>query len=303
MHNADPSALRNGSHRAPARTACLRIYPRPSIALCVTVNPGSSSFHIHSHHNTFASRHIHLSYYTTTTHSFTYTKISSSPAPTHRSPNKKNEVARSPSSCSKHHCRKLTTQGSKLVSPHQHTLTGTINSPTGANMVARHTAPRAAPRGPAATRRAAIKADRDGDLTMGLPVKGRAGVGKGTGPPTGPRIDGANKPGRGGILDTLVQRAILRQASGTRDVAMREERAGSARGGLVELRVTGWNKSKASGDADGGVSSLIRWLEKKASSRLGSRVRNVKIKKVCHRQHADRCIVLCTHTPHTVRPR
>ncbi|KAK0344170.1 nuclear mRNA export, poly(A)+RNA binding protein [Friedmanniomyces endolithicus] len=146
-------------------------------------------------------------------------------------------------------------------------------------MVARHTAPRAAPRGPAATRRAAIKADRDGDLTMGLPVKGRAGVGKGTGPPTGPRIDGANKPGRGGILDTLVQRAILRQASGTRDVAMREERAGSARGGLVELRVTGWNKSKASGDADGGVSSLIRWLEKKASSRLGSRVRNVKIKK------------------------
>ncbi|KAK0946805.1 nuclear mRNA export, poly(A)+RNA binding protein [Friedmanniomyces endolithicus] len=146
-------------------------------------------------------------------------------------------------------------------------------------MVARHTAPRAAPRGPAATRRAAIKADRDGDLTMGLPVKGRAGVGKGTGPPTGPRKDGANKPGRGGILDTLVQRAILRQASGTRDVAMREERAGSARGGLVELRVTGWNKSKASGDADGGVSSLIRWLEKKASSRLGSRVRNVKIKK------------------------
>ena len=138
---------------------------------------------------------------------------------------------------------------------------------------------------------------------MGLPVKGRAGVGKGTGPPTGPRKDGASKPSRGGILGAHAQREILRQASGTRDVAMREERTGGARGGLVELKVTGWNKSKASGDADGGVSSLIRWLEKKASSRLGSRVRNVKIKKVCRRQHANRCIVLCTHTPRPVRPR
>ncbi|TKA67051.1 hypothetical protein B0A55_11068 [Friedmanniomyces simplex] len=124
-----------------------------------------------------------------------------------------------------------------------------------------------------------MKADRDGDLTMGLPVKGRAGVGKGTGPPTGPRKDGASKPTRGGILGATAQREILRHASGTRDVAMKEERVSGAKGGLVELKVSGWNKSKASGDADGGVSSLIKWLEKKASSRLGSRVRMVKIKK------------------------
>lgn len=61
---------------------------------------------------------------------------------------------------------------------------------------------------------------------------------------------------------------------------MKESRAPVSRG-LQELKVTGWNKSKASGNPDGGVSSLVSWLEKKASNRLGSRVRTVKIKKVC----------------------
>ncbi|KAK4952478.1 nuclear mRNA export, poly(A)+RNA binding protein [Elasticomyces elasticus] len=140
-------------------------------------------------------------------------------------------------------------------------------------MVARQNAPRAAPRGPAASRR---KADRDGDLAMGLPIKGRAAVGKA--PPTGPRKDNG-RPARGGILGANAQREILRQASGTREVTMKEERANGLRGGLVELKVTGWNKSKASSDADGGVASLIKWLEKKSSIRLGSRARNVKIRK------------------------
>ncbi|KAK4897792.1 nuclear mRNA export, poly(A)+RNA binding protein [Elasticomyces elasticus] len=140
-------------------------------------------------------------------------------------------------------------------------------------MVARQNAPRSAPRGPAASRR---KADRDGDLAMGLPIKGRAAIGKA--PPTGPRKDNG-RPARGGILGANAQREILRQASGTREVTMKEERANGLRGGLVELKVTGWNKSKASSDADGGVASLIKWLEKKSSIRLGSRARNVKIRK------------------------
>ncbi|KAK5695221.1 nuclear mRNA export, poly(A)+RNA binding protein [Elasticomyces elasticus] len=140
-------------------------------------------------------------------------------------------------------------------------------------MVARQNAPRAAPRGPAASRR---KADRDGDLAMGLPIKGRAAVGKA--PPTGPRKDNG-RPARGGILGANAQREILRQASGTREITMKEERASGLRGGLVELKVTGWNKSKASSDADGGVASLTKWLEKKSSIRLGSRARNVKIRK------------------------
>jgi len=65
---------------------------------------------------------------------------------------------------------------------------------------------------------------------------------------------------------------------------MREGRSTGSRGGLVELSITGWEKSKASGAEDGGVSALIKWLEKKASHRLGSRTRDVKVKKVCSRQ-------------------
>ncbi|KAK3112226.1 nuclear mRNA export, poly(A)+RNA binding protein, partial [Teratosphaeriaceae sp. CCFEE 6253] len=146
-------------------------------------------------------------------------------------------------------------------------------------MVARHGAPRAAPRGPAAKRHAAGRSDRDGDLTMGVAVKGRAGVSKGSGPPSGPKKDGGARPTRGGILSSTAQREILRQAAGTRDVTMKSERPSGTRGGLEELKVTGWSKSKASSGADGGVSSLIKWLEKKASVRLGSKTRNVKIRK------------------------
>ncbi|KAK5116281.1 hypothetical protein LTR85_009253 [Meristemomyces frigidus] len=144
-------------------------------------------------------------------------------------------------------------------------------------MVARHNTPRtAAPRGPAATRRG--RADRDGDVVMGMPIKGRAAVSKSTGPPTGPRRDATLRTPRGGILSATAQREILRKA-GTSDMTMKEARTSAAKGGLVELKVTGWNKSKASGDADGGVSSLIKWLEKKGSTKLGSRVRSLKIRK------------------------
>ncbi|KAK4550055.1 hypothetical protein LTR36_003022 [Oleoguttula mirabilis] len=144
-------------------------------------------------------------------------------------------------------------------------------------MVARHNAPRAAaPRGPASQRRA--KADRDGDVVMGVPFKGRGAVGKNTPTPTGPRKDALPRSSRGGILSATAQREILRKA-GTSDMTMKEARPSVAKRGLVELKVTGWNKSKASGDADGGLSSLIKWLEKKGSTKLGSRVRSLKIRK------------------------
>ena len=85
-------------------------------------------------------------------------------------------------------------------------------------------------------------------------------------------------------MSSRAQSAILRQAANG-DVNMKESRINAAKGGLVELKITGWEKSKASSDKDGGVSSLMRWLEKKASHRLGSRTREVKVKKVCCNQH------------------
>ena len=158
-------------------------------------------------------------------------------------------------------------------------------SHTATTMVAR--AARASknnPRGPAATRRDRTKGDRDGDLSMDGPVKGRGGrVGKSSGP-ANPRKDLTAGKGKGGILSATNQRAILKHA-GAGDVAMRGPKSVSSRG-LTELKITNWKKSKASTNPDGGVSSLITWLEKKASNRLGSRIRTVKIKKVCRRHYS-----------------
>jgi len=121
---------------------------------------------------------------------------------------------------------------------------------------------------------------------MGVSVKGQGRVGKGTAPPSGPRKDLMSQTARGGILSATAQRAILRQA-GTNDPLMKHARTVGGRTGPVDLKVTGWQKSKISDAADGGVSSLIRWLEKKASTKLGSKARSVKIRKVRRRQTAD----------------
>ena len=57
--------------------------------------------------------------------------------------------------------------------------------------------------------------------------------------------------------------------------------------GLVSLTITGWKASKAANNADGGFKSLIQWLEKKASMRLGRR--DTRIKK--SRQDADAVVI------------
>lgn len=77
--------------------------------------------------------------------------------------------------------------------------------------------------------------------------------------------------------------AILRRAAASGDVNMSSSRpaAGSRASSLVEIKITGWKSSKAADSADGGASALTTWIEKKASNRLGSRTRTVKVKKVC----------------------
>ncbi|QIW96411.1 hypothetical protein AMS68_001929 [Peltaster fructicola] len=130
---------------------------------------------------------------------------------------------------------------------------------------------RQAPKGPAATR-ARLRKDKDGDLTMGVAVKGRGGIGKTAG--RGGRAAAAQSAGK---LAPSAQKAIMKHI-GAGDITMREAKRIAPRG-LVELKVGGWAKSKASTNPDGGVSSLISWLEKKASNKLGSRVRSVKVKK------------------------
>lgn len=149
------------------------------------------------------------------------------------------------------------------------------------------TATKKAPRGPAALRHDRQTRDKDGDMAMGGPVKGRAGISKKTPAAKANGRDLTSRVGaKKGLLDATAQREILKRA-GAGDVAMREAKINAPRG-QVELKVGNWSKNKASTNADGGVSSLISWLEKKASSRLGSRTRSVKIKKVCCRlQHSS----------------
>lgn len=141
-------------------------------------------------------------------------------------------------------------------------------------MVSRN-APRHAPKGPSAARDR-LRRDKDGDLVMGVATKGKGGIGKtaGKGKDLTARIGGKKSS-----LAPSAQKEIMKHI-GAGEVTMRESRTAAPRG-LAELKVGNWRKSKASTNADGGLSSLISWLEKKASNKLGSRVRNVKVKKVC----------------------
>lgn len=129
---------------------------------------------------------------------------------------------------------------------------------------------------------------------MDVAVKGRGRIGKAASSASSSRDLTARTPrseARGGILSGSARKAILRQAAAG-DVSMRESRSAGSRGALVELSITGWEKSKASGADDGGVSALIKWLEKKASHRLGSRTRDVKVKKVCCRHRLGRSLYM-----------
>jgi nuclear RNA export factor len=111
---------------------------------------------------------------------------------------------------------------------------------------------------------------------MDVAVKGRSKIGKT--PPTGPaasRRDPAGTRGKNGILSGNAQRAILRSAA-SGDVSMKEGRAPRG-GGIVDLKVENYQKSKAANGADGGITTLKHWLERKAGMRLGRR--DVKIKK------------------------
>lgn len=111
--------------------------------------------------------------------------------------------------------------------------------------------------------------------TAAATLKNRDRVGKTKAPPKSTRRPGA----KGDLISSGAQRAIIRRAA-EGDIQMKDSRGLRNSGALVELHITGWEKSKASNDKDGGVSSLIKWLEKKGSLRLGSRGKEIKVKKV-----------------------
>ncbi|KAK5147828.1 hypothetical protein LTR04_000759 [Oleoguttula sp. CCFEE 6159] len=138
----------------------------------------------------------------------------------------------------------------------------------------RHAAPAGTSRGGIAKRRGGVRTDRDGDLMMDAPGRGRGKTGKaGARTSTGP----AGIPLAARTADSRGARNLERLTAGLGGVS--RPRASNLQKPLKEIKITGWSGNKAKASDDGGVSTLIAWLEKRATTRNGAAKKAVKIKK------------------------
>ncbi|KAI4720879.1 hypothetical protein E4T48_02847 [Aureobasidium sp. EXF-10727] len=114
----------------------------------------------------------------------------------------------------------------------------------------------------------AKRKDRDGDLVMDPTARARPGGGINKGAKAGASKTRGAKPGARG--PGFEKRLASHVGGDSAAVRTRPSR------GLEELRVTGQKNSKAASNPDGGLSSLIVWIEKRASLKAK---RAVKVKK------------------------
>ncbi len=149
-----------------------------------------------------------------------------------------------------------------------------------------------------------VRVDIDGDLDMEAAAgsgRGRGSRGRGTvqrhnaGAVTG--RGGVRSGTRGGIGSDATQKAILRSmGSGAATVrgsrnglnfskiireATDQGRGRERREGLHQISVTGWRRSKAASNPDGGIKDLLAFLERKAALPDAPAREEVKIVKVC----------------------
>lgn len=137
-----------------------------------------------------------------------------------------------------------------------------------------------------AGRPAPVRVDKDGDLVMGASPAGSRNIsarGRGEGVGSS-RPQGGGRGGRGsgrggrdagrdsgregkGLTSAKAQNAVLR-GMGQASV-------------LHTIRVSGLSESKASSNQDGGLDSLVTFLERKATGLDSKSNRAVRIKKVC----------------------
>jgi hypothetical protein len=114
-----------------------------------------------------------------------------------------------------------------------------------------------------------VRTDRDGDLAMDPIARARPGGGVNKGGKGGaPKMRGAKPAARGSGFEKQLASHVGGASTSTRTRPSR---------GLEELRVTGHKNSKAASNSDGGLNSLIVWVEKRASLKAK---RPVKVKKV-----------------------
>ncbi|KAG9962092.1 hypothetical protein KCU61_g5057, partial [Aureobasidium melanogenum] len=112
------------------------------------------------------------------------------------------------------------------------------------------------------------RTDRDGDLVMDPTARARpgGGISKG-GKSSAPKTRGAKPGTRGAGFEKKLANHVGGDSSAVRTRPSR---------GLEELRVTGHKNSKAASNTDGGMNSLIAWIEKRSSLKAK---RAIKVKK------------------------
>jgi nuclear RNA export factor len=130
---------------------------------------------------------------------------------------------------------------------------------------------------------APVKVDKDGDLVMDpAAADNKRRSGKGNIERASPKPLDNRRPnggsGRGGNLGMQrAQQAILR-GIGAQQANVRDSHIATAG---TTLKVDGLSMSKAAGNADGGLESLLGFLERKAKGHDPNSNRVIKIKKVC----------------------
>jgi nuclear RNA export factor len=107
----------------------------------------------------------------------------------------------------------------------------------------------------------------DGDATRGRGKKARGD----TGGRTGTRDRALN----------AIQKAITSNTSDSQ-ANIRQGKAGNT---LEQVRVHGWKQSKAASNRDGGLESLLTFLEKKLNTHESKTGGRARITKVCESQH------------------
>jgi nuclear RNA export factor len=124
------------------------------------------------------------------------------------------------------------------------------------------------------------RVDKDGDLVMDAAGdKRRSGKGRFESPKPHGSGRGSGGSARGGNIATQkAQQAIIRGLGG-RQANVLESRI--TNGGTTTLQIHGLSSSKAASNPDGGLESLLGFLERKASGLDAKSNRTVKIKKVC----------------------
>lgn len=123
-------------------------------------------------------------------------------------------------------------------------------------------------------KRGSTRIDRDGDLSMdGDAARAR---GKRTRGDAGRATPAGGRPQARDRTLNAIQKAIASNADSQANI-----RQGTRGAGLEQVSVRGWKQSKAASNRDGGLESLLAFLEKKltaSDSKAGARAR---ITKVC----------------------